>query len=156
MMNKLMLVLGVVFMLSFMAFDAQAQGKSKKEKAKKETKAKKEVKEVEEVEEVEEVKSEKANKGKAVAKGNQEISIATSVQCDMCKEKIEKALSLTKGIKAADVDVEAQTVKVTFNSTQVSADDIKQVISKTGYDADDVKAEKASYDKLPRCCKKSE
>lgn len=153
MMNKLMLVLGVVFMLSFMAFDAQAQGKSKKEKAKKETKAKKEVKEVEEVEEV---KSEKANKGKAVAKGNQEISIATSVQCDMCKEKIEKALSLTKGIKAADVDVEAQTVKVTFNSTQVSADDIKQVISKTGYDADDVKAEKASYDKLPRCCKKSE
>ncbi len=133
-----MLVLGIIFMLSFIAFDAQAQGKGKKDKAKKEA------------------KEEKGNKGKAVAKGNQEISIATSVQCDMCKDKIEKALGLTKGIKTANVDVEAQTVKVTFNSTQVSADDIKQVISKTGYDADDVKADKGSYDKLPRCCKKPE
>ncbi len=152
-MNKLMLVISVIFMLSFIAFDAQAQGKGKKEKGKKEAKQEEEVKEEEEIKEE---KTEKEVKDKAVAKGNQEISIATSVQCDMCKDKIEKALGLTKGIKAANVDVEAQTVQVTFNSNQISADGIRQVISKTGYDADEVKAEKATYDKLPKCCKKPE
>jgi periplasmic mercuric ion binding protein len=91
-------------------------------------------------------------KGKKV--GNQTIQIKTSAQCEMCEERIEKALALHKGVKKADLDVESKVVTVVFNGTKTDAGKIKQVIATTGYDADEVEADKKVYKTLPACCKK--
>jgi copper chaperone CopZ len=124
------------FVLVLMVFtlETQAQGKKDKEKAKD--------------------KTEKVAKNKGKAKGNQEISITTSAQCEMCKERIEKALNETPGIKMANLDVETKVVKVVFKSNKISADQIRQAIANTGYDADTVGANEKAYGALPTCCKK--
>lgn len=82
------------------------------------------------------------------------IVIKTSTKCEMCKERIEKALAYEKGIKSAVVDFKAKTVTVTYNPSKITPDAIRKAITKTGYDADNMPAEKTAYDKLPPCCKK--
>jgi copper chaperone CopZ len=92
-------------------------------------------------------------KGKKV--GNQTVEIKTSAQCEMCDERITKALTAQKGVKSVKVNLDTQIAAVTFNSNQITADQIRAGINKAGYDADDKKAEKEAYKKLPACCKKN-
>ncbi|GAB4398313.1 MAG: hypothetical protein OHK0053_16670 [Microscillaceae bacterium] len=132
-MNKIFIVFAFVLGVAFVQ-EGQAQGK---EKAKKELKA----------------KAEKGSpNGKAV--GNQEITIQTSAQCGMCKERIEKALLLEKGVKQATLNLENKTVKIVFNGNQTNAAALRTAIANTGYDADEVPAVAENYQKLPACCKK--
>ena len=85
----------------------------------------------------------------------QTVKIKTSAICEMCKERIEKNLALTKGIEKSDLNLEDQSsITVVYNPDKIDVAKIKQVIAETGYDADDVKAIKKSYEKLPNCCKK--
>ena len=85
----------------------------------------------------------------------QSVKIKTSAICEMCKERIEKNLALTKGISTSDLNLEDESnITVVYNPDKIDVAKIKQVISETGYDADEVKAIKKSYDKLPNCCKK--
>jgi len=85
----------------------------------------------------------------------QTVKIKTSAICEMCKERIEKNLALTKGIEKSDLNLEDQSnITVVYNPDKIDVAKIKQVIAETGYDADDVKAIKRSYEKLPNCCKK--
>ncbi len=86
---------------------------------------------------------------------SQSVKIKTSAICEMCKERIEKNLALTKGIEKSDLNLEDQShITVVYNPDKIDVAKIKQVIAETGYDADEVKAIKKSYDKLPNCCKK--
>jgi len=85
-----------------------------------------------------------------------QYSFKTSAQCDMCKGRIEKHLSKQDGIVESNVEVETALCTVKYDSTKITIDDIRLEISKTGYDADEVKANKRSYEKLPKCCKKPE
>jgi copper chaperone CopZ len=86
---------------------------------------------------------------------SQTVKIKTSAICEMCKERIEKNLALTKGVEKSDLNLEDQSnITVVYNPDKIDVDKIRQVIAKTGYDADEVKAVKKSYDKLPNCCKK--
>ncbi len=85
----------------------------------------------------------------------QTVKIKTSAICEMCKERIEKNLALTKGVEKSDLNLEDQSnITVVYNPDKIDVAKIKQVIAETGYDADDVKAIKKSFDKLPSCCKK--
>jgi mercuric ion binding protein len=85
----------------------------------------------------------------------QTVKIKTSAICEMCKERIEKNLALTKGIEKSDLNLEDQSnITIVYNPDKIDVAKIKQVIAETGYDADDVKAIKKSYEKLPNCCKK--
>lgn len=84
------------------------------------------------------------------------IIIQTSAQCEMCKEKIEKELIFTKGIKNAEIDLTKQTLSVTFNLQKINIEEIKTIISNLGYDAEEVNANKEKYSALPNCCKKPE
>lgn len=85
----------------------------------------------------------------------QTVKIKTSAICEMCKERIEKNLALTKGIEKSDLNLEDQSnITVVYNPDKIDLAKIKQVISESGYDADEVKAIKKSYEKLPYCCKK--
>jgi copper chaperone CopZ len=85
----------------------------------------------------------------------QTVKIKTSAICEMCKERIEKNLALTKGVEKSDLNLGDQSnITVVYNPDKIDVAKIKQVIAETGYDADDVKAIKKSYEKLPNCCKK--
>lgn len=85
-----------------------------------------------------------------------EINIKVSSQCNECKETIEKALAFEKGIKSASVDLETNTVKITYRTAKTSPENIRKAISEAGYDADDIAANPKSYENLSDCCKKPE
>jgi periplasmic mercuric ion binding protein len=87
-------------------------------------------------------------------KSPQKVTIKTSAICEMCKERIERQLAYTSGVKEAVLNLDDKTVVVTFNQKKTSVDKIKQSISEVGYDADEVVADAKGYSKLPACCRK--
>jgi copper chaperone CopZ len=90
-------------------------------------------------------------------KVNQTVTIKTpTVQCESCKERIEKFLLREEGVFKETVDYKKKTTKVTFVSDRTNIENIKAAIANAGYDADDVTANEESYKKLPKCCKKPE
>jgi len=90
----------------------------------------------------------------AQSKKVETVVIQTSAQCSMCKERIEKELVYTKGVKKAELNLEDKKVTVTFQGKKITADGIRTVLSDLGYDADEVVSNKDAYASLPNCCKK--
>ncbi len=84
------------------------------------------------------------------------IKIKTSAQCEMCKEKIERALAYEKGVVSSELDMETKEVEVKYKTKKTSPEKIKKAISVVGYDAGEVKADAKAYSKLEACCKKPE
>lgn len=90
----------------------------------------------------------------ATAKEVKKAEIKTpSVQCGMCKDRIEKALNKLEGVISSDVDYKKKVTTVAYNTEEIDLDDIKEEISDIGYDADDVKKDKRAYKRLHNCCK---
>jgi len=83
------------------------------------------------------------------------ISVPT-VQCEECKDRIEKYLTREDGVTVAKVDYRKKTCKVTYYWDRTTVENIKTAIANAGYDADDVSADAEAYKKLPTCCKKPE
>ena len=92
-----------------------------------------------------------AAQNKTTAKA--EIKTPT-IQCDMCKSRIEKYLLRQEGVTAVKVDVKKKVTNVTWIKDRTNIENVKAAIATVGYDADDVLAEESSYKKLPPCCKK--
>jgi len=85
------------------------------------------------------------------------VTIKTpTVQCEECKHRIENYLAKEEGIMKAVVDYKRKITKVTYTSERTNVENIKTAIANAGYDADDVTANTDSYNKLPKCCKKTE
>jgi mercuric ion binding protein len=88
-------------------------------------------------------------------KAVQTVTIKTpTVQCEMCKDRIERVLTREPGVQKSTVDFKKKTTKVTFISERTNIENIKTAIANTGYDADDITANEEAYKKLPSCCKK--
>jgi mercuric ion binding protein len=85
---------------------------------------------------------------------NVELKLKTSAQCDMCKKRIEKKISLEKGVKSVVLDVDSKVLTIVYNKTKTDAKALKTAVSKVGYDAEDVVADPTAYKKLPECCQK--
>lgn len=83
------------------------------------------------------------------------ISVPT-VQCEQCKDRIEKYISREDGIQTVKVDYKHHTCKVTYIWDRTTIENIKTAIANIGYDAGDVAADPEAYKKLPTCCKKPE
>jgi len=83
------------------------------------------------------------------------ISVPT-VQCEECKDRIEKYLTREDGVTQVKVDYKKKTCKVTYYWDRTTIENIKTAIANTGYDADDVAADAEAYKRLPTCCKKPE
>ena len=93
----------------------------------------------------------------AQQKVNDKVVIKTpTVQCDMCKEKIENYLAHQYGITSVNVNVKKKITTVTWITDRTNIEIIKAAIATAGYDADDVTADEIAYKKLPACCKKTE
>lgn len=93
----------------------------------------------------------------AQQKVNDKAVIKTpTVQCDECKERIEKYLGHQEGITSVKVDVKKKTTTVGWITDRTNIEIIKAAIANAGYDADDVAADETAYKRLPKCCKKAE
>lgn len=77
-----------------------------------------------------------------------------TVQCDMCKKKIEEYLMYEDGITKVLVDYKQKKTTVTYLTDRTNLENIKTAIANTGYDAEEIKAAPDAYEKLPKCCKK--
>jgi copper chaperone CopZ len=77
-----------------------------------------------------------------------------SVQCDMCKNKIEDYLKYEDGVTKVVVNPKQKKTVVTYLADRTNLNNIKTAIANVGYDAEEIKAAKDAYDKLPSCCKK--
>ena len=80
--------------------------------------------------------------------------LTPTVQCEMCKERIEDYLSEEEGILKSVVNFKQKYVTVTYLTDRTNLENIKAAIANSGYDAEDVKASPEAYNKLPKCCKK--
>jgi mercuric ion binding protein len=79
-----------------------------------------------------------------------------TVQCQECKDRIEKYMSHEEGIVKVNVDYKKKIATVTYLTSRTNVENIKALIANAGYDADDVTAEPDMYKRLPTCCKKPE
>lgn len=79
--------------------------------------------------------------------------IAVKGNCEMCKERIEKAAKGTNGVLTANWDQSTKMLHVDFNPSLTSIDAISKAEAKVGQDTDKYKADKKTYDALPECCK---
>ncbi|MCF2506957.1 cation transporter [Dyadobacter sp. CY107] len=91
----------------------------------------------------------------AQADGDKQIKIKTSAICEMCKERIERNLGLSKGVKESNLDLKDKVVTVKYNPNKTTPEAIKATIINTGYDADTQVANQKAHDKLPACCRKT-
>ncbi len=82
------------------------------------------------------------------------IKIKTTAQCDMCKERLEKAFAYEKGVKSSHLDVETAVFTVEYFPTKTTPEKLKEAVTKVGYDADDLPANEKAYNNLPNCCQK--
>ena len=90
-----------------------------------------------------------------VKKAVQTVTIKTpTVQCEMCKKRIEEYMIRETGVQKVAVDYKRKTTKVTFVADRTNIENIKTAIANVGYDAEDVTANEESYKDLPKCCKK--
>jgi copper chaperone CopZ len=88
-------------------------------------------------------------------KTTEKVVIKTpTVQCEMCKSKIEKYLSREPGVSSVNVDYKKKTTTITYLTDRNNVEQLKTAIANAGYDADDVTADEEAYKKLPKCCKK--
>ena len=79
-----------------------------------------------------------------------------TVQCDMCKERIETYLKRYDGVTYVNVNVKKKETTVKYLTDRTNVENIKTAIANAGYDADDVPANPDAYKELPKCCKKPE
>jgi len=82
------------------------------------------------------------------------VEIKTSSQCEMCKERLEKAFAYEKGVKSSELDVETAVFTVEYLPNKTTPEKLQLAVTKIGYDADSLKADEKAYNKLPGCCQK--
>jgi mercuric ion binding protein len=93
----------------------------------------------------------------AQTKAQQTVKISTpSVQCGMCKTKIESYLKRYDGVLSAVVNVKRKETTVKYLTDRTNEEAIKTAIANSGYDAAEIAANADSYKALPKCCKKPE
>ncbi|HAF27736.1 MAG TPA: efflux RND transporter periplasmic adaptor subunit, partial [Bacteroidales bacterium] len=75
-----------------------------------------------------------------------------SGNCEMCKDRIEKAALSLKGVNLAEWGIETKMLHITFDVNQVKLMDIHNKIASVGHDTEMVKAPDNVYNDLPACC----
>lgn len=76
-----------------------------------------------------------------------------TIQCDMCKKTITKALQKVDGVHEIDINIEGKVANVMYDKNKTDFAKIENAITGAGYGANDKKADPAAYEKLDDCCK---
>lgn len=61
------------------------------------------------------------------------VVIASEIDCNHCKEKIEKNIAFEKGVKELFVSLENKTVTISYRKDKNSAEKLCEAINKLGY-----------------------
>ena len=72
--------------------------------------------------------------------------------CEMCKNRIEKAVK-TEGISKANWNVDSKIMTVTYDINETNIDEIQKKIVAAGHDTEKFSAEADVYMKLPGSCR---
>lgn len=72
--------------------------------------------------------------------------------CEMCKQRIERAAKATPGVRYAHWDMDSQTMLVEYLRTRTNPEKIQQMIAARGHDTEKYEAVDTSYTRLPDCC----
>jgi Cu(I)/Ag(I) efflux system membrane fusion protein len=83
----------------------------------------------------------------------QHTTFSVSGNCDLCKERIEKAAKSVKGVNSAVWDDKTKKMHVEFDNMETSSDAIQKAIAQAGHDTEKFKADDKTYNALPSCCK---
>src|SRR5215212_5853629 len=75
-----------------------------------------------------------------------------TVQCEACKDRVERRLFKEDGIASVKADYRRHTVTVTYYKDRTNIENIKTSLANLGYDANDVTADEEAYKKLPKTC----
>jgi len=63
------------------------------------------------------------------------IVFNVAMDCHSCQQKIEKNIAFEKGVKALDVNLQKQTVQVTYDARRTTVEKLQEAIKKLGYEA---------------------
>lgn len=96
------------------------------------------------------------------------VVFKVDIDCNSCKNKIEKNIPFEKGVKAMDIDMEKNTVTITYDSKKTDIAKLQEGFKKIGKEAEALKpaccegkseCKKSSSDEYshgnekPKCCK---
>lgn len=73
--------------------------------------------------------------------------------CEMCKDRIEKAAKSVKGVESVIWDVKTKKITAKYIKAVTNPDAIQKAIARAGHDTDKYKADDKVYNELPECCK---
>ena len=71
-------------------------------------------------------------------------SFTASIDCDGCKNKIEKKMKDVDGVNTTSVDVETKTVSFDYDPDVITVADLKTKVTKLGYDVAEVSTKECS------------
>ncbi len=86
---------------------------------------------------------------------HQTVKIKTSAICKMCKQRIERDMSLTKGVEKAELNLDDKVLTIAYNQKKTNSEELRKAVTKIGYDADKLPADQRAHDRLPECCQKT-
>lgn len=72
--------------------------------------------------------------------------------CEMCKERIERAVDVP-GVKAASYTLENHQLTVTYLPKKITEEKLHELLNKAGHDTAKSSASDEAYKKVHGCCK---
>ncbi|MCK9423591.1 MAG: efflux RND transporter periplasmic adaptor subunit [Bacteroidales bacterium] len=93
-----------------------------------------------------------ANTGQSRKQLVQNEMFTVSGNCEMCKDRIEKAAKSVNGVKSAIWDIKTNKIQVEFDPGKTDLSEIQRTIAKAGHDTGKFKADDKIYARLPACC----
>ncbi len=85
-------------------------------------------------------------------KHEEQTSFTVAGNCEMCKNRIEKAALSIFGVSNAIWLADKQTLSVKYNSEKTGTDVIQKAVATSGHDTEKYKASDEVYKNLPNCC----
>ena len=78
-----------------------------------------------------------AQERKANAKAGQSevVYFIPNMHCERCQAKIEKAITLEKGVKDLVFDLKAQKLTIVYQKQETTPEKLRQALTKMGYEA---------------------
>jgi hypothetical protein len=72
-------------------------------------------------------------------------------QCEMCRERIEKAV-IEEGATNASWEIKTQMLTITYNPAITNRDVMSKKLASVGHDTEKYRASDEVYSNLPACC----
>jgi len=80
------------------------------------------------------------------------VTFRVSGNCEMCKDRIEKAALSVKGVSVAVWDMNTKKISVDFDKSITDQESIEKAIADVGHDTELFRADDSVYKALPACC----